>query len=276
MAGFSWMFNFDKPGHGIDKDAPQKRGFFLFFEIYFRKFWRVISLSLSYTLLSAPVFLIYFFLTTYLQGLFSLIKDPAFVTYMGIYLTLFLVSFLGAGPVSAGHAYVLRNFSREDHAWVWDDMCSQVKANFRQGLALFILDIVLLVILTAAACLYLMHGSAMPLPPLVTTVFGFLAVIMLAVYFMMHFFLYPLMVTFDMKLGAILKTALQLTMGHLPQCVFMFLLSIGVFALFLALYFLNVAFVILFAALGFSTVTFVYVFYGTSVIDRVLAKQNRK
>ncbi len=270
------MFHFDKPGRGIEKDAPQKRGLFLFFEIYFRKFWRVVSLSLSYTLLCVPVFLLYFFLATFLQGVFSPIDDPAFITYMGIYLTFFLICFLGAGPVSAGHAYVLRNFSREDHAWVWDDLWSQTKENFRQGFGLFILDIVLLVMLTAAACLYLMHGSTMPLPPLATTVFGFLAIIMLAVYFMMHFFLYPLMVTFDMKLGAMLRTALQLTMGHLPQCIFIFLLSIGVFALFLALYFVNVAFVALFAALGFSTVTFVYVFYGTSVIDKVLAEQNRK
>ncbi len=270
------MFNYDKPGRGVDKDGPEKRGFFLFFDIFIRKFWRIVTLSLSYTLLCVPVFLVYFFLTTFLQGWLSPIKEPAFITYMGIYLTLFLLCFFGAGPASAGQAYVLRNFSREDHSWVWDDFWTQTKENFRQGLGIFLLDIVLLVVLTAAACLYLMHGAAMPMPPLVTTIFGFFAIIVLLIYFMMHFFIYPLMVTFDMKLSAILKTALQLTMAHLPQCILIFVLSIAVFALFLAMYFLNVGFIVLFAALGFSFVTFSYVFYGTSVIDAVLENQKRK
>ena len=39
-----------KEGPGVSKDAPEKKRFFLFFELYFRKFWKMIELnSVSYT-----------------------------------------------------------------------------------------------------------------------------------------------------------------------------------------------------------------------------------
>lgn len=273
--GFFGMFNFEKPGKGIDPDAPEKRGFFLFFDIFLRKFWRISTLSLCYTLACIPVFFIYFVLSTFLQNAFSPIKDPAFITYMGTYLTLFLICFLGAGPMSAGQAYVLRNFSRESHAWVWDDFFSQLKANWKQGLALFFLDLIVVPILVSAAALYLSHGAAMPLPPVITIAFGFLAILFLLIYFMMHFFAYPLMVTLDMKFGTLLKTALQLTLLKLPQCILIFLVATLCFAAFLSLYFVNIAFILVFSALGFSLVTFIYVFYAMRVIDAMLETQNR-
>ncbi len=273
--GFFGMFNFDKPGKGVDPDAPEKRSFFVFFDIFIRKFWRISTLSLCYTLACIPVFVIYFFLNTFLQNIFSPIQDPAFITYMGTYITLFLTCFLGAGPLSAGQAYVLRNFSRETHAWVWDDFFSQARANWKQGLCMFLLDLIVVPLLVSAAALYLAHGAAMPLPPVITMAFGFLAILFLLIYFMMHFFVYPLMVTLDIKFGTLLKTALQLTFLKLPQSILIFLLACLVFAAFLALYFVNIALIVLFAALGFSFVTFVYVFFAMRVIDEMLETQNR-
>ncbi len=273
MAGFFGMFNFDKPGRGVDKDAPEKRGFFLFFDIFIRKFWRLCTLSLSYTVFCVPALVVYWFLSVFLQGNFSPITMPEAIPYIAIYMSLFLVCFLGAGPASAGQVYVLRNFSREDHAWVWDDFFSQTKANFKQGIALFLLDLVVLPLLISAAALYLTPNSFLPLPPMISAVFGCLAVIVLVIWFMMHFFLYPLMVTMDMRFGTLLRTAFQLTMAKLPQCLAVFVLSLVVFAVFMGFYFLNIGFMLLFAALGFSFVTFVYVFYATNVIDAVLESQ---
>ncbi len=266
------MFNFDKPGRGVYKDAPEKRGVFLFLDIYGRKFWRVGTLSLFYTLFALPAFVIYFLLTTAWQNMFSPISDPAFITHMGIYLTLFFICFIGVGPASAGQAYVLRNFSRQEHAWVWEEFWTKTRENFRQAIVLFVLDILIIAILPSAAVLYLAHGNLLPLPPLVSQICGFFALVLLVIYIMMHFFLYPLMVTMDMKLGMLLKTAFQLTMAHLPGCVFTLLLSLATCGAFLALYYVNIGFILLFMALGFSTVTFSYVFYATRVMDNELAK----
>ena len=273
MAGFFGFFNFDKPGKGVYADAPKKRGFFLFFEVYLRKFWRISSLSLFYTLFSLPALLVYYYLAMFLQGAFGVISDPAFVHWMSVYIAVFLTCFLGGGPASMGQAYVLRNFARESHAWVWDDFFGNVKENLGKGILFFILDIIIVTVLIGAAVLYFRFGSSMPMPPLLTKACGFLAVFTLFIYGMMHFFLYPLSVTMDMKPGALLKTALQLTLLKLPGAVAVGILSLLMFAFFFYFLYLNIGFLLLFAALGFSTVAFVYTFYSTSVIDKILEKR---
>ena len=273
MAGFLGFFNYDKPGRGVDKDAPQKRGFFLFFELYFRKFWRISSLSLFYTLFSVPAFIVYYFLFIFLQGAFFEVQDPALVHWLSIYATVFLVSFIGFAPASMGQAYVLRNFAREDHAWVWDDFWEKTRENLGKGILFFLMDVVVISVLTGAAILYFVHGNILPLPPMACMVCGFFAVFALCFYIMMHFFLYPLAVTMDMKAGTLLKTALQLTLQHLFGSIGIFIFGLLAFGLFLYLVVVNIGFLVLFAALGFSTVAFIYTFYSTSVIDKILSNR---
>ena len=55
MAGFFGLFNYAKEGPGVSKDAPQKRPFFAFMDIYGRKFWNLAVAGLLYSLVSIPV-----------------------------------------------------------------------------------------------------------------------------------------------------------------------------------------------------------------------------
>ena len=54
MGLISNMFNYSKPGPGVEKEEQQKRRFFLFFELFFRKFWKLIQLNLLYLLFWIP------------------------------------------------------------------------------------------------------------------------------------------------------------------------------------------------------------------------------
>ena len=56
MAGFFGLFNYDKEGPGISKDAPKKKTIVVFFETFFRNFWKFITINLIYSLISIPVF----------------------------------------------------------------------------------------------------------------------------------------------------------------------------------------------------------------------------
>lgn len=47
--------NYNKPGPGIDKNAPPKKGLALFFDIYIRAFWELIKLNLIFLLFSIPI-----------------------------------------------------------------------------------------------------------------------------------------------------------------------------------------------------------------------------
>ena len=101
MAKFSF-FNYEKPGKGVDKDAPQKKRFFLFFELLFRKFWKLIQINVLFLLCCIPIVTI--------------------------------------GPAVAGLTYVLRNFSWEKPVFVAGDFFDEFKKNFKQAFFLGLLD----------------------------------------------------------------------------------------------------------------------------------------
>ena len=43
--------NFAKPGPGVAKDGPQKRRIVVFFEIFFRKFWKLVQVNFIFLVL---------------------------------------------------------------------------------------------------------------------------------------------------------------------------------------------------------------------------------
>ncbi len=102
------MFDPTREGPGVSKDGPQKKRFFLFFEIYFRKFTKIILINIIYVLLCIPIVTI--------------------------------------GPATAAMTYCMRNFAREDHADI-SDFFEQFKKNFWQSLGVSILQGVCAVII---------------------------------------------------------------------------------------------------------------------------------
>lgn len=95
MAGLFGMFDPTREGKGVSKNEKKKRRFFVFFEIYFRKFSKILFLNIIYTLICLPIVTI--------------------------------------GPATAALTYCMRNFAREDYADI-SDFFIQFKKNFWQGL----------------------------------------------------------------------------------------------------------------------------------------------
>lgn len=62
---FGNMFDQTKPGPGVPKDEPQKPGIVRFFTVYFRKFWKIVSLNAFYFIAAIPAFIILYFVGTY-------------------------------------------------------------------------------------------------------------------------------------------------------------------------------------------------------------------
>ncbi len=103
MAGFFSFFDYNRPGPGVDKHGPQKKGIVVFFEIYFRKFWKLVLANLLYVLVSLPV--------------------------------------VTNGLASAGLTYITRNFAREKHAFLYADFMDTVKKNWKQALVIGLLNL---------------------------------------------------------------------------------------------------------------------------------------
>lgn len=235
--------SFDKPGKGVDENAPQKRSFFRFFEILSRKFTHFIRVSLIYSVFLIPTFIIVFFLMGLITnniltmpGLQDALQNVsrhvaeladdaglAELTYnqMVVGIDLFgrlILSFLfttlwGMGPATAGITYVLRNFAREEHAWVWSDFKDAALSNFKQSLTVFVIDLLAFFVFYMAIMVYSQLPGIMGAMRYVIWVIIF-------VFTMMHLYIYPMMVTFKLTIRELYRNAMIFALGKLPSNVF--------------------------------------------------------
>lgn len=96
MAGFFGLFNYSKEGPGIEKDGPQKKTFFVFFETFFRNFWKFIPINFVFCLLTFPI--------------------------------------VTNGLASAGLTNVARNIARDKHSFGMSDFWETIRKNWKQAL----------------------------------------------------------------------------------------------------------------------------------------------
>ena len=267
--------SFDKPGKGVDLNAPPKRSFFRFWDIFGRKFTHFVRVNLVYVLTSIPTFLLVFFLTGLVSSailevpsLQSLLQNLAQQTaenmgdsnlvtqqlnqmifmvdlFMRFVLTYLFVILWGMGPATAGLTYVLRNFAREEHAWIWSDFKDALKSNFKQSAIVFFIDLVVFVLFYVAFAFYLQMSGFLG-------AMRYVIVVIAIVYTMMHFYLYPMMVTFQLSLKDLYRNALLFAIGKLPSnlLILAILLLVHVGSVLMAInfgggYFMLILFVIL-------------------------------
>ncbi len=228
--------SFDKPGKGIDKDAPQKRSFFRFFDIVSRKFWKLGSLNMLYVLTALPTMFIIFWLSGIISGsilmsdtiqAYKESEQSYYFLFMEIDLIvrlgfsfLFMI-FWGMGPVTAGATYILRNYAKEAHAWLWSDFVKAFKDNFKQSLGVFLIDVLAFLILYTA---FVVYGQ---IPGMIGSM-RYVIVMIIIVYTLMHPYIYQLMITFDMKFKDLYKNALLFAIGKLPSNLFVTLIVLAI------------------------------------------------
>lgn len=114
--GFGGFFNYEKPGPGIKKDGPKKKSFFVFFEIWFRNFWKLITVNFMYSL--------------------------------------FTVLLIPSGLGAAGITNVARNLARDKHSFGISDFFETIKKNWKQALPAGIINTVITALLAFAIYFY--------------------------------------------------------------------------------------------------------------------------
>lgn len=220
MAGFLGFGNYMKEGKGVDKDAPQKRGMFAFFELFLRKFWKLIRLNMLYLVSNIPTFIVLFFASGFVSSIFLNEYKPIMEKFselfplvdlgIRIYVSLLFTVFWGTGPVTCGYTYILRNYSREEHAWLLSDFWQHTKDNFKQSIVVFLIDAFVFVALVIAYYFYSKQSGML-------YAFKYVILIISFIYTMAHFYLYPLMVTFKLSLRDIYKNSFIFAFAYLPK-----------------------------------------------------------
>ncbi len=221
---------YTKEGKGVEKRTGDESKIKIFFEIYFRKFWKLCEVSLLYLVACIPTFVIIMILSGFISSTIINTMMPLLESILGTgselvaYSALFdvairliissvVTALWGMGPVTAGYTYILRNYSREEHAWVWSDFWEHTWKNFKQSICVWSIDVIMFTVLV---CAFLFYSSQ-------TGILGAMKYIVVSIfllYTIMHFYIYQMIVTFEMKLKDIYKNSFLFTFMMLPKNFF--------------------------------------------------------
>ncbi len=178
--------NYNRPGPGVSKDEPDKKPFFRFWEIFFRKFWQLIQLNLIFCVpVIVAVILMYFL---------SKVTTLTLIAFLPLVLVF---------PFVAGLTIITRNYAREEHAFIFSDFIDAVKNNWASFLINGVVCYAVYFIISVAVSYYTAQLSSNNIffIPLALC-------IGIAVLFIFSQFYIPIMiVTFDLKLSMIFKNA---------------------------------------------------------------------
>lgn len=262
--------NYSKPGPGVYKNAPEKKGLNLFYEIFFRKFWKLIQLNLMYIVTLLPTFAVVFLLSGMISNRLTVntdalaaLSDTSFTQAQAaqisitmdlmtrFFISVFFTVFWGGGPATAGFVYILRSFIWEDSVFLASDYFRHIKSNFKQAIAVWIIDIA---VFTAMCYAYFFYGSQ-------ANIMYFLKYVILVLaffYTMLHLFLYHLLVTYKLTIPKLYKNSALFALSSLPWCV----LTIAITAFL----------ILIFPAIGFTSQNEqIAVFFTTAVFIIIFA-----
>lgn len=272
-----FSFNYNKPGPGVDKDAPQKKGIFRYFEIFFRKFWKLLQVNMLYFICSIPMIVLVFGLVPlndakivdfFVGDSTELVEVSAMLPIMlRCFLTILILVFAGSGPASAGYAYITRCFTREQHAWILSDFKDKFKENFKQSIVVSIVDLVVLVFGCFSVSFYFSQyktsGSEIWL------ILCCLLCTLLVLFTFMHIYIYQFMVTFEYKISQLYRNAFIFSFAQLPINIFLAIIAIGInFIMFNFLHPFFAVFVDLF--IGYSLMRFPMDYTAARAIEKKL------
>lgn len=258
-----------KPKPDLPSDAPVKHGFFLFWEIFFRKIWRLVTVNIYYFIITFPLLVVFhltinqqYLIFLHSSGLIEMFEDPAaidiftgvgFITVLATYIPRFIwipllvISAVLYGPATMGATYIYRNFTREEHAWT-SDFFSRGLKNFKQGLFFGILDIVMVCVLSMGILGGASGGSGFA--PYLSVIIKILSVFALVYYLFMRTYMYIMAVTFDLSVFAIIKNAMIFVIVGFLRNIWATLVSI-------------IAFLICFMSIPLmSLITIPFIFYS--------------
>ena len=217
---------------------------------------------------------------------------------MSGYVTTWLVGcipcLLITGPSSAGSAYIMRNWARDQHAFLFSDFKDAFKSNWKQALGVSVITAFVPAIGYTAVSFYagMAQNSAVMLMPLVAYTallyYGQLAssnlvmVLPLIVVFSAAFvwtlmlpLLYPMMIGYELGFRHLLKNAMLMALARLPHMMLARLITlVPIAVLLLGLYMGNLVVILIvslyYILFGFALSRLVYASFANSVFDKYL------
>ncbi len=200
---------FTYAGSGISKNAPKKKGFFRYMELFRAKFWKLIELNIFYTLFFIPLILAVVCFILMLNG--ALTTSTAGIL-IAIGVLLFMILF---GPATAGLMKVMRNFIVEKPTFMIHDFMRTFRAEFAHSSVVGFLDCLLVCCVAASFYVYPrlaeQTGSKFYYIMLVITLSISLVVLL------MNFYMFLMIVSTNLSLKNVVKNSFFLGIVCMKQ-----------------------------------------------------------
>ena len=277
-------YYYGKSGKGDynKEDLPTNR-WQLFWEMLRVRLSGLCRLNLMYLVAWLPTMLVLLFgITGILTGLLGedgeLVAN-ADVLLMGMVQTtlLLLVPCITiTGIATPGVAYVTRNWSRDEHAFIWSDFKDAVKLNWKQG----VLTALITGILPLAVWVGWDFYGEMAATTSVWMIVPQVLVLMIGILWSLAVtYMHPLIVTYQLKFKDVLRNAFLLAIARLPMSVGIRLLHCLplVIAVLLALV-VNPLYCVMglffyYALIGFGLSRFITASFTNAVFDKYINSQ---
>ena len=260
------IFNPTRTGKGVDKNQPEKKRFFLFFELFFRKFWNICLVNLMFFVTLLP-FVILYFISVYNGFNFGDGIQGIDLIWIGI----LLVSLIPVGPGLCAMCQVLNNYALQRPVFLKDDFLETYKNSFRQGILMFYMYLAIFVALIAAFSYYLQQSNQGN---------GFMTVMMVFCLFFMFLFymsfcyMLTMVPILEQKYWPMFKNSIIFALAGLKTNIFTFLFTVG-FSVLLLLAFFTVDLRIVFLIFLFFTAViypalmcFIILFNSYKLVDK--------
>lgn len=275
MAG---LFNYSKAGKGINKEDLEKSGIALYFDIFGRRIWKLITLNLIYLVVSIPAILIAWAISSYLITFLmtlsgtNIVENQSIITIISLFATAILFQVFGSGPATASISYIIRRYIKDSHVWIFSDFFDHIKKNFKQGMAVYIINTFVSAFLVIAYIFYslIMRNS-------LGSLMAFIILVVSAFFVMMQMYTYQLMAGFNFKVKDIYKNSFLLTIIKLPwnslTVATVFLLMYAMYSLALTSPFIAV---LVLALIYFVLVSFTQIFMTNNIVKEYVLEPSLK
>jgi len=193
--------NFDKPGPGVNKDEPRKKGFARFFELLTRDFGDLVKLNILFCLTVLPT------AAAFALGMFG------FYTLILLLLSLLLAFPVGGALVSC--IYYITRMMRDDPSYVWHEFKRKFLENYRQAAPIGMLCTAFIY---AQLWIWILLFGALAVGELVGGIFWYFATLLASLLFMMvtpYVFLH--LAYIDLKTFSILKNSVLMSFAYFPR-----------------------------------------------------------
>jgi len=190
--------NFDKPGPGVRKDEPRKKGAARFFELLFRDFWDLTKLSLLFCVCVIPTVVVF------ILGLMGFYTGYAFI--------LSLILAFPVGGALVAFIYYITKMMRDDPSYVWYEFKRKFKENYRQAAPAGMLYTAFIY-----AQVLLWGSMIMSGEPGGDIIWFFIALLSLLIFGMITPYIFLHFAYIDLKTFSIIKNSVLMSFGYFPR-----------------------------------------------------------